>query len=199
MALVTAAGASKGVSMPVPSGSAAQQATPDAFGFLLFSALSGAYDVTPTGSQRVTTGAVLAIGPTRWLVGECDDLGRCSLVVIDRVSGARRRLAALGNAANFFPVPGVISPDGAMSALVDPTSQTPAIHVRDLTSGADHLLAVPIDPSTSIETLVWSPDSQWLFVANANGGVSVVDARTRQVRDLGNMLPTLSQIAIRAN
>jgi hypothetical protein len=45
--------------------------------------------------------------------------------------------------------------------------------------------------------LAWSPDSQWLFVITAHGGLAAVNARTQRVQGLGAQLPWLSQIAIR--
>ena len=73
------------------------------------------------------------------------------------------------------------------------------LHLLDLATGADQPVAVPLDQaSAGPGTLAWSPDSRWLFVVTAHGGLAVVDSRTRQVGGLGVRLPWLSQIAIRS-
>ena len=73
-----------------------------------------------------------------------------------------------------------------------------SLHLLDLATGADQQVAVPLDqPSGGPGTLAWSPDSRWLFVLTAHGGLAVVNRRTRQVQGLGVRLPWLSQIAIR--
>lgn len=186
-----------GVVLPIPAGSSAQQATSDGAGYLLFTGLSGTYDSRPDGLRRITTGAVLAVGPTRWLVSECDYRDGCNTVVIDRISGTRRTLSRIASDVNT-PPPGVISPDGTTAALIDLNNQTANIHLRDLTSGVDHPLPVPTDQASfDMGSLVWSPDSRWLFIAAANGHLAVLDARTRHVRTLGATLPSLSQFAIR--
>jgi hypothetical protein len=198
MVLLGANGRSTRVSLAVPAGSSAQQAFSDANGFLLFTGLGGAYDVRLDGSHRITTGAVLAIGPTRWLVSECDDRGRCTTVVIERASGTRRTLAPRANDLEFQPT-GVISPNGAIAAVIELTDQTATIHLRDLTSGVDHPIPVPIDESSINDgSLVWSPDSRWLFTVTARGHIAAVDAQSATVRDLGVPLPDLSQLAIRS-
>jgi len=52
-------------------------------------AIGGVYDVRPSGTSRVTTGTVLAVGPTRWLTAVCNNHARCRPVVIDRPTGVR--------------------------------------------------------------------------------------------------------------
>lgn len=185
-----------GALLPVPAGGNVQAAIPDGAGYLLFPGPGGTYDSRPDGLHRITTGEVLAVGPTRWLASECDNHGTCTTVVIDQASGARHTLRPIASYASGMP-PGVISPDGTTAALID--RQTAAVHLRDLTSGADHPLPVLTNQSSfDLGTLVWSPDSRWLFIAAANGHLAVIDARTRQVRDLGASLPSLSQITIRS-
>lgn len=184
-----------GVVLPVPAGGNVQQATPDGAGYLLFPGPGGVYDSRPDGLHRVTTGEVLAVGPTRWLVRECDSQGGCKNAVIDQANRAGHTLRPIVSEANS-PPPGVISPNGTTAAVID---QTAAVHLLDLNSGADERLSVLTNQSSfDLGSLVWSPDSRWLFIAAANGHLAVVDVRTRQVRDLGISLPNLSQIAIRS-
>ena len=57
---------------------------------------------------------------------------------------------------------------------------------------------VPLGPdSLAPGKLAWSPDSRWLFVVTAHGGLAAVNAGTRSVEGLGVRLPWLSQIAVR--
>ncbi|HEX3811277.1 MAG TPA: hypothetical protein VHX59_00415 [Mycobacteriales bacterium] len=181
----------------------------DQLGYLLFTGTGGVYDVRPTGPRgeseqksavrRVTAGALLAAGPTRWLTRECDERGRCTTVVTDRRTGHRRslgHLAALPGAMEG----GVIAPDGSYAAVLRPDSQSGEVTVQlvSLASGAEHAVDVPLDQqSIQAGTIVWSPDSRWLFVAGAHGELSVVDARTAAVRDLGVQIPPVVQLAIR--
>jgi hypothetical protein len=182
----------------------------DQAGYLLFTGTGGVYDTRPTGVsdagtepqggvRRVTAGALLAAGPTRWLTLECDDRGSCTTVVTDRRTGHRRNLghrAALHGAMEG----GVIAPDGSYAAVLRPDSQSGEVNVRlvSLTSGTEHAVAAPLDQQTiQAGTIVWSPDSRWLFVAGAHGELSAVDPRTSTVRGLGVQVPPVIQLAIR--
>ena len=68
-------------------------AIPDQAGYLLFPGTGGAYDARPGGTSRVTTGTVLAAGPTRWLTAECSGRARCQPTVINRSTGVRYPLS----------------------------------------------------------------------------------------------------------
>jgi len=195
MALVGWDGSKTGVTVPIP---ASAWVTSDGGGYLLVTGTGGVYEARPDGLRRVTTGAVLAVGPTRWLTVECDDQYHCVNVVIDRANRARRVLARSVGDANAPP--GVISPDGSIAAVlrVDSTGQ-PTLDLLDLASGTHHSLAVSIEQRWfDTGGVTWSPDSRWLFVAAANGKLLVVDAPTRRIRDLGVALPEISQVALRS-
>ncbi|MEO8749993.1 MAG: hypothetical protein ABI384_06315 [Allobranchiibius sp.] len=198
MVLVGVDGRSTGPSLTIPAGSSPLSAVPDQTGYLLFPGLGGVYDVRPASASRITTGAVLAVGPTRWLTADCNDRARCRAVVTARASGAQRALDTRLGEIN--PQPGVISPDGTKAALVI-QSPSPAIEIIDLATGAAHALSLRIDLSTvDEESMVWSPDSRWLFSTDAKGHLDAVNAHTGQITDLtaisGHALPNLSQIAI---
>lgn len=204
MILVGLDGKPTGASIRVPADMNAFPETDDAGGVLL-TGTGGTYDARPDGLHRITSGTLLALGPTRWLTRECDSNHHCATVVIDRTGGARHTLADLpgyasaghGPVAAAGATPGVISPDGTTAALIDPA--TARVHLLTLASGADHPLAVFYSrQATPGETMVWSPDSRWLFIAESNGRLAVIDAHTRQLRELGAPLPQLSQLAIRA-
>ncbi len=97
-------------------------------------------------------------------------------------------------------VPGVVSPDGSAAAVIV-LSPSPVLMYFDLRTGAESVLRLAMGSAADpAQSLVWSPDSRWLFALDAVGGIQVVDARTRQVtdfRDLASPLPSLTQLAIR--
>ena len=183
--------------------SASLLAVPDQAGYLFFPGLGGVYDVRPGGTSRVTTGTVLAVGPTRWLAAECTSRAHCRLVVIDRSTGlryplnTRPPLSTRINGADLSTV-GVISPDGATAAVPVGSPQA-RIEIIDLATGAAHALPLRIDLSgadtgQAWESMVWSPDSRWLFVA-ANGSLYAVSQRTGQITNLSHTLgPALPQL-----
>jgi hypothetical protein len=189
-----------------PQGSpvnASLSAIPDQTGYLFFPGIGGVYDVRPGGTSRVTTGTVLAVGPTRWLAAECNSRARCRLVVIDRSTGVRYPLSThpplstRSNGADLSTV-GVISPDGATAAVPVGSPQA-RIEIIDLATGAAHALPLRIDLSGADtgwawEAMVWSPDSRWLFVA-ARGDLDAVSQRTGQITNLSHTLgPALPQL-----
>jgi hypothetical protein len=198
MALAGMDGRGTGVRIAVPAGSSQLSAIPDQAGYLLFPGIGGVYDVRPGGTSRITTGTVLAVGPTRWLTGECDNQARCRPVVIDRFTGARHALNARLYQAGY-PA-GVISPDGTAAAVLAGSPST-RIEIINLATGAEHALPLRVASiDEGGESLVWSPDSRWLFLA-ANDDLYAVGSRTREILDLSHMLgtalPALTQLSIR--
>jgi hypothetical protein len=184
-------------------------AVPDQTGYLLFPGTGGVYDVRPGGTSRVTTGTVLAVGPTRWLTAECSSHARCRPVVTDRSTGVRYPLntrVPLSTRLNgaVLSTVGVISPDGAAVAVLVGSPRA-RIEIIDLVTGTAHALPLRIDLSEvdmawAWESMVWSPDSRWLFVA-ASGGLYAVNQRTGQIPNLshtlGPALPQLFQLSMR--
>jgi hypothetical protein len=190
MELVGFDGTPTGVSIPTPD----SFATSDGTGYLLLSGTGGVYLARPSGQTRVTTGALLAAGPTRWLTVECDQQHRCDTVVTDRATGIARVLGP----AEPTPAPsaGVISPDGGTAAMARDTPTGPVLHLVDLSSGQDHATAAVLI-NFDDGTMVWTPDSRLLFFVDRDGHLGIVDARTGQIRDLGVQLPAIDQLAIR--
>jgi hypothetical protein len=169
----------------------------DGAGYLLVGGIGGVYDARPGGLRQITTGTLLAVGPTKWLVEECDRSYRCSRVVIDRASGARRSIS--GPVVQVFGGPGVISPDGRTAAVLEAADFSPsALHLIDLPTGADHGVAFAIDQYADEPGLVWSPDSRWLFATRDGGQLYGIDARDRQPHTLGVALPEVHQLELRA-
>ena len=189
MTLVGLDGRPTGVSLPVP------YAGSDGAGYLLATLVGGTYNVLPNGPHRITTGAVLAVGPTGWLAEECDDRHRCTLDIIDRTSGEHRVLRPTRD--DEFSG-GQLSPDGTLAAVVGPTDESgaTALHLIDLRSGADHRMTIMVDTNAGVGyQWAWSPDSRWLFVADAAGQIRAV-SRNGQVHTLDTHLPAVEQLAL---
>lgn len=188
--LVDLDGRSTGISLPV------QYPSPDGAGYLLAGMVGGTYDARPDGLHRITTGSVLAVGRTGWLTEECDERHRCTLDVIDRRSGQHRALGPTGD--DQFSN-GLLSPDGTLAAVGGPTDESgvTALHLIDLRSGADRRTTLMVDTNTGAGYgWVWSPDSQWLFVADAAGQIRAV-GRNGQEHTLDTHLPAIEQLAMR--
>ena len=194
LALVRLDGSKTGVSIRLPPGEW-WLASANGRGNVLLSGVGEIFDVWPGGSRYVG-GILAAVGPTRWLTVNCYRPRPCVDVVTDPATGAHRELR--GPAVRSI-APGVIAPDGSRAAIyrVAPGGQV-ALHLLDLATGTDRRIAVRLDPNAvGPGTLVWSPDSRWLFVITAHGGLAAVNAGTRQAEGLGVRLPRLSQIATR--
>ena len=184
-----------------------------------------AYDAGP-GWDRPVPGTVVAVGPTTWLVVTCNPLYRhCRNTVVDIATGARRTLAgpAAGYPYDFFswPPTGVVAPDGGTAAVAETASGQPTtsniaseggtagvspsgrdavqtVHLINLRTGANRDLGIPLGADLSDQSMVWSPDSRWLFVAAADGKLVAVDASTGRAELLQAPLPAVEQVAIRA-
>ena len=86
MRLVTSTAARPGCRSRFPSGG---QAGSDAAGYLTFYGTGGVYEARPGVIRRITSGDLIAVGPTRWLTRE-DEQYRCQTVVTDRATGTTR-------------------------------------------------------------------------------------------------------------
>jgi hypothetical protein len=194
MTLVDTQGRLTGPTLPFPRDGGGQL-TPDGTGYLIFEGIGGAYDIRPDGMRRITTGALVAVGPTRWVALECDEAYRCTTVAIDRRTGARRTLNVVSQP--YRPL-GVVSADGARAAFftTDPAGLT-VTHLVDVATGQDRVLPLPGQMNGENSTMAWSPDGRWLFVASPTGTLYIVEAATGQARDIGVPLPPISQIVVR--
>ncbi len=196
LSLVRLDGSMTGVSLRLPPGGPSLL-VPDGQGYgLAFGASSGdIYDVRPGGFHRIA-GSLAAVGPTRWLAVDCRSRHRCSYVVLDPASGARRMLPGPAEWRNG-PL-GVIAPDGSAAAVVQVTGGQLTLRLINLASGADQRITVPMyQESLGPQALAWSPDSQWLFFITARGSLAAINTRTERVEGLGVTLPPVSQIAVR--
>ena len=179
----------------VPRGGSPVGARPDGRGGILFTTPGGVFDGLAGSARQVTLGNVLAVGPTTWLVTECDVRAVCTLVAIAADGAARR---SLGAASSTWSEGGVVSPDGRTAALgALGVGGRADLVLLDLTAPAPRPPTLPVDVAIGPGSMAWSPDGRWLFVVTAAGGVAVVDPRSGTVGDLGVTLPGLSQLAIR--
>lgn len=186
------AGHPTGRSLPVPP----VASYPDGVGYAVFDSVGGAYDAGPGGLHRVTTGAVIASGPTSWLTDDCDERNTCRAIVIDRATGHKR---ILNWTARLGVVRGTISPDGRSAALVLGGDSGLQLHLLDLRSGTDRTLDLKLPDQLDDSSMVWTPDGRWLFVAGASGYLSVVDVGSGGIRGLDVDLPELTQLAFRSD
>ncbi|WP_199435330.1 VOC family protein, partial [Qaidamihabitans albus] len=196
LSLVTLDGEPAGSRVPVPADGHFWPQGADGTGHVLGNFTDGTYLARPDGLHRVTTGALLAAGPTRYLLVECDDRARCSRVVVDRATGDRRVLP--GSTAAAIGAAGPVSPDGAFAAYVPGgPAGSGAVTLVDLASGRDHRIGTPraLDPGTS---LVFSPDGRWLFLPGGPDGLLAVDTRTKRTRQLPFELPGVGHVAVRS-
>jgi hypothetical protein len=196
MSLVDLSGRPGTTVIPIPAD--AGLAASDGNGYLLLYGTGGVYDARPGGLHRITTGQLLAIGPTGWLTVECDEQYRCSTTITDRASGAHRALKT--PVGLYQQGGGVISPDGRTAALLSSDANGQAtLHLLDLVTGVDRPVDQPIDQSASPSdgSVVWSPDSARLFMAAATGAVSAINRDTGHASALGVTLPPVTQLGFR--
>jgi hypothetical protein len=192
IALVGVDGRPTGITIPGIPG-----ASSDGAGYLVASLAGGTYEVRPGSVQRITSGALLAIGPTHWLTEECDDQHRCTRDVIERGTGEHH---VLGPISDSNDPQGQISPDGSTAAVLRTrvNGSDAELHLLDLSSGADRKTDVLAgrDQSYNGATLAWTPDSRWLFVVDSLGRIIVVD-RAGHSRVLTRGDPSISMLALR--
>jgi len=152
------------------------------------------YDARP-GMLRPVGTQLVAVGPTTWLGLNCES-GQCQNVAISAATGASRALPGPPVSLTPWSAPlGAVAPDGRTAALIVPTGdETSTLELVSLTSGGQTRVAVPMGGASSSQ-LAWAPDSTWLFVVTANGGLETVNPRTGRVADLG--LSGLTQIVVR--
>jgi hypothetical protein len=214
LSLVTLAGHKAGPVIRFPDGGPQLPATAvsDGRGGVLVTTGSfTVYDAGP-GWDRPVPGTVVAVGPAGWLVVTCDPQYRhCRNEVIDAAGGSRRALpgpAAAGQPYSSWPPTGVIAPDGSAAAVAESGRHGRlTVHLINLRTGTTTDLGVPLGlpgsnfpfgPDSHSQSMAWSPDSRWLFVAASGGRLVAVSTRTGRAESLGVTLPAVDQVAIRA-
>jgi hypothetical protein len=196
MALATLDGRRLADFVPVPAGSSSLEAAADGAGYLLYPGIGGVYDARPGGLRRISSGVLVAVGPTGWLAVECDERYRCQTVLISRANGLRHTVAD-GEISRDGR--GVISPDGSTAAVMT-SGPNGAVGLAIIDLASNRVLRIPglaVSQDTMDGAMVFSPDSNWLFVVTADGAVSVINPRTAAVSPLGISLPALSPLVVR--
>jgi hypothetical protein len=173
----------------------------DGHGGLILTGASGTVYDANDSALRPISALPFAVGPRNWLGLQCDN-GNCSNVVISAATGVARTLPGPASYADPWPwrvLPGVASPDGTSAAVIVPgKSESQArLDLVNMNSGAVLQVPVPVAQDSSSRSLAWSPDSRWLFVVTAYGGLAIVNARTGQPGILSLGLSGLRQIVIR--
>jgi hypothetical protein len=195
LALVTLDGKPTGATIDVPFFGSVMGS--DGTGYVLLSGIGGIYYAKPGAVHRITSGGLVASGPTRWLTIECGDDFSCALVVTDRATGAHRTLDTPLDTFNSGP--GVMSPDGRTVAMPRSDGISSAgIELFDLDSGLRRAVDVfPSSTNPAGPSFVWSPDSRWLFTVDAGGRVMVINRATGRAAPLDMNLPQVLQLAWR--
>ena len=199
--LVDAAGRSAGKKITLPVTVQSGWPQPDGVGYLLVSGVGGTYLARPGRLQLVTTGTVLASGPTAFLVYECDQHATCSAQAIDRQTGKRTAIPHLP-APPPFQDAGPISTDGRYAAILEttgaPTASTLQAHLIDLATGQDRAVILDIDTSaTPSSTLAFSPDGHYLMILSSGGRIAAVNTQTGHITRLPPDIPSATVIAVR--
>ena len=179
------------VRVPLPAGVPPQLVVGDGAGHLLVPDTSGVYEARPEGLRRVSTGALLAVGPAGWIVAECNDRHRCRSELLDRATGARQDL---GPALPVGPVPGAISPDGRTAALyrIGDTGHVD-LDVLDIASGEIRPAEVELEQAVGPGMIAWAPDGR-LFAIAAGGAIRVIDRDSGRAGPIGPPLPPVRQL-----
>ncbi len=186
------------ITLPNP-GWPSQSAMADGRGDVLVASDSGSqYDAGPHFLRQI--GVLLsAVGPTDWLGMNCPS-GRCKNVVLNPETGVQRTLPGPPVHLLTWPwpaYPGSVAPDGQTAAIVaDSGNGRVVLEEISLATGAVTHLAVPITEDTSSQTMAWSPDSQWLFVAASDGLLLAISTRTHRIESLG-VSGAFTQLAMR--
>lgn len=197
LVLVTADGQPTGreIVLPRPTG----WPVPDGRGHALVMTVDGWYVVDGrTDVHRVTTGTVLAAGPSAFLLLECADPDACVHVVLDRVDGTRRRLGPVDRPLDSSGVPGVVAPDGSVAAMEVPGVDDRSLRLVDLRTGEVTDVDLPSGTAPGGSALAWAPDGSWLLVA----ADKVLTVRPRAGADpvvevLGLELTGITSVAVR--
>lgn len=174
------------------------------------------YDAGPTWDRPVP-GTIIAVGPGGWLTVICSGRSQhqhCHNELVDSADGTHRALPGASKVEPFFfswPPAGVIAPDGRTAAVIGRVvvghagGPTNAVRLIDLRTGAAKALHLRTGGSASFllgaasyeDSMAWSPDSRWLFVASTDGKLLAINSRSGRVESLGISLPRVQQVAIR--
>lgn len=178
----------------LPADGSVDSPVEDGAGNLLFPGPTGVYEARPDGLHRISTGALLAVGPRGWIVAECNDRHRCRSELIDRATGERRDV---GPPLTVGPLPGLISPDGRTVALyrIEDTGHVD-LDLLDIASGEVQAADLELEQDVTVGMIVWAPDGR-LFAIAAGGAIRVIDRDSGRAGPIGPPLPPVRQLAVR--
>jgi hypothetical protein len=125
-----------------------------------------------TGVEPITNAHLLAAGSSAWFVQDCAP--ECVKAVVDRVSGGRRVVGAIGPAIRTSCL-GAVSPDAASAALCIDDPAGSQLEVFDLATGE---LLQSVTMSRLTHNLAWSPDSRYLFFVDEANVLQAFDRVT---------------------
>ena len=160
-------------------------AAPDPAGGIVVSANGGTFHAGPEGSQRLTTGNLVALSRRVALETDCGQgVGDCGMYVVDRASGARTQVVPTDSESGaidildvrspaFWSTPqlmGVISPDDRWAPMML-TNDQPQFGLIDMTTG--RFIALGANPPTG---WWWSPDGHFA-IYNQNSTLKLFDTQ----------------------
>ncbi len=160
-------------------------AAPDPAGGIVVSANGGTFHAGPEGSQRLTTGNLVALSRRVALETDCgQDGGDCGMYVVDRTSGARTQVVPTDSGSGaidildvrspaFWSSPelmGAISPDDRWAPMMLSNDQ-PQFGLIDMTTG--RFIALGANPPSG---WWWSPDGRFA-IYNENSTLKLFDTQ----------------------
>jgi len=152
-------------------------AAPDPAGGVVVSAAGGTYHAGPEGSQRVTTGNLVALSERVAVATECGaNFADCGMFVIDRASGERTQVVPTATESGpidildvqspaFWSSPelmGAVSPDDRWAPIVLSNNQQ-QFGLVDLTTGQFTGLG-----ANAPSGLWWSPDARFAIYTQSS-------------------------------
>lgn len=167
----------------LPKDSTGASGSDGAGGVVAISTLGGAFIIDQAGAERITTGDLLALGPSVAIADECDDGFVCGTVSIDRATGERTTLEPSLLTASIGVPPQLVG----SGRTVDPTGQVAVVFNRvtenymfaDLVTGA----VAPAPDIDVLSTIAWSDDGR-AAVFLADGVLQLYERSKAGVRPL---------------
>ncbi|MEO1057035.1 MAG: hypothetical protein AAFY28_08995 [Actinomycetota bacterium] len=144
----------------------------------------------PDSVERLTSGALLAIGSGYAFVEECDGGGDCAVARIDRATGTRANLAATSPLAVAIPrTPGrpttgtSASPDGAVALVELQAGQDDDAGSQWAFVDVDTNVATYLPTRREDQPVIWSEDSAFAVV-HAGTDLLIYDRAASSLADL---------------
>ncbi len=148
------------------------------------------YVARPDSVERLTSGALLAIGSDWAFVEECDEGGECGFARIDRTTGTRANLAATSPLAVAIPrtpdrpTTGTsTSPDGAVALVELQTGQGDDARSQWAFVDVDTNVATYLPTRRADQPAIWSDDSTFALV-HAGTDLLLYDRAANSIADL---------------